>query len=376
MGRVTSRLKKKVFGGAAVGAAVAGIFILLLFAAGCSSDLLDYVMDKVAWDEAIEGVIELPRTGQTDSYATGDDGDLEKGVAWPSPRFTNNGDGTITDNLTGLMWQQAGDDSGQIDWTSALNYANTRTLGGYGDWRLPNIKELRSLANYSQDHLYSWLNDRGFAGIPMSSSYWSSTTVPLQSGSAFRVSMNIGDKTYADKLASSFRILAVRSGQSGGAVSLPQTGQTTGYYLQEDGEDGELRKGTSWPDPRFAVGVGEHQGCICDGLTGLVWQQAPDSTGRSWSDAVSYAYNLTLGGYSDWRLPNVNELESLMNAGQINSAEWLNEQGFIDMQIVEYWSSSGYDSSNAWYIFTGTGTVGDESRGEDSFCALAVRDGE
>ena len=44
------------------------------------------------------------KTGQTTSYATGDDGDLEKGVAWPNPRFTDNSDGTVTDNLTGLIW--------------------------------------------------------------------------------------------------------------------------------------------------------------------------------------------------------------------------------------------------------------------------------
>ena len=46
----------------------------------------------------------VPKTGQTTFYATGDDGDLEKGVPWPSPRFTDNGNGTVTDNLTGLTW--------------------------------------------------------------------------------------------------------------------------------------------------------------------------------------------------------------------------------------------------------------------------------
>src|SRR5215831_10404550 len=46
----------------------------------------------------------VPRTGQTTSYAAGDDGALQKGVAWPTPRFTDNNNGTITDNLTGLIW--------------------------------------------------------------------------------------------------------------------------------------------------------------------------------------------------------------------------------------------------------------------------------
>ena len=46
----------------------------------------------------------LPKTGQTTSYAAGDDGALQKGVASPNPRFTDNGNGTVTDNLTGLIW--------------------------------------------------------------------------------------------------------------------------------------------------------------------------------------------------------------------------------------------------------------------------------
>ena len=50
------------------------------------------------------GTVNLPKTGQKTSYATGDDGALRKGVSWASPRFTDNGDGTVTDNLTGLVW--------------------------------------------------------------------------------------------------------------------------------------------------------------------------------------------------------------------------------------------------------------------------------
>ena len=52
------------------------------------------------------GAVSLPKTGQTTSYATGDDGYIEAGVAWSSPRFTNNGNGAMTDNLTGLVWSQ------------------------------------------------------------------------------------------------------------------------------------------------------------------------------------------------------------------------------------------------------------------------------
>ena len=116
------------------------------------------------------GPAPVPKTGQTVSYATGDDGDLQMGVAWPNPRFTDNGDGTITDNLTGLIWLKdanciatnypgfdndgtAGD--GMVTWQHALDFVagindGTYPLCGAGktDWRLPNVRELHSLIHY------------------------------------------------------------------------------------------------------------------------------------------------------------------------------------------------------------------------------------
>ncbi|MBU0568419.1 DUF1566 domain-containing protein [bacterium] len=99
-----------------------------------------------------QGTVQLPKTGQTTSYATGDDGDLERGVAWPSPRFTDNGNGTVTDNLTGLMWTKDANLGGTMNWQNALTYMTTLNVGGYIDWRLPNLKELRSLMDCSQSN--------------------------------------------------------------------------------------------------------------------------------------------------------------------------------------------------------------------------------
>lgn len=107
--------------------------------------------------------VDLPKTGQTTSYATGDDGDLEKGVAWPSPRFADIANGTVTDNLSGLMWTKDGGSpsygaciGGTMNWQSALNYVaclNSSAYLGYTDWRLPNRKELRSLIDYANYNL-------------------------------------------------------------------------------------------------------------------------------------------------------------------------------------------------------------------------------
>ena len=102
----------------------------------------------------------VPKTGQTTSYDIPDhrdDGALLRGVAWPTPRFTDNGNGTVTDKLTGLIWMQDANILGKKTWTTALATANTLASGSggltdgsvAGDWRLPNRKELESLVDCS-----------------------------------------------------------------------------------------------------------------------------------------------------------------------------------------------------------------------------------
>jgi len=99
----------------------------------------------------------VPKTGQTTSYATGDDGDLEKGLIWPNPRFTDNEDGTITDNLTNLIWLKDANCFSGRTWNNALSDCNGLASvscgltdgSDAGKWRLPHIKELQSLIDFS-----------------------------------------------------------------------------------------------------------------------------------------------------------------------------------------------------------------------------------
>lgn len=98
----------------------------------------------------------VAKTGQTTTYSTGDDGNLQRGVSWPNPRFTDNNDGTVTDNLTGLIWLKNADCVGGKDWSQALDFCNSLKAGdcgltdgsNSGDWRLPNLRELQSLLHY------------------------------------------------------------------------------------------------------------------------------------------------------------------------------------------------------------------------------------
>jgi hypothetical protein len=158
-------------------------------------------------------------------------------------------------------------------------------------------------------------------------------------------------------------VLAVRSGQADGAVSLPKTGCTTSY---ETGDDGGLEMGIAWPSPRFIVGTGAESGCITDNLTGLMWDLSGNISGGgvNWTQALSDCDNHNLGGYTDWRLPNIHELESLINAEETDPALWLNGQGFSSVIGDSYWSSTTYapNTDNAWtcYMRTGYPLYGDK----------------
>lgn len=154
----------------------------------------------------------LPQSGQVLCYdaagaeipctGTGQDGDLQMGIPLPSPRFTDNGNGTVTDNLTGLIWlKNAGCRGHDYSSTNALSAANTLASGACGltdgsvagDWRLPNLKELHSLINRQQANPAAWLNTVGFSNVS-STWYWSSSSINNGSAAWF-VNLGIGLET-------------------------------------------------------------------------------------------------------------------------------------------------------------------------------------
>ena len=146
------------------------------------------------------GEVNLPKTGQTTCYdesgnvidcaQTGQDGDSQAGVDWPEPRFEDNGDGTITDHLTGLVWlQNACCAAGGMDWNNVLDHCNNLASGSCGltdgssagDWRLPNVIELQSLVNAEESNSAAWLISQGFTRV-RSNYYLSATTYARGTG--------------------------------------------------------------------------------------------------------------------------------------------------------------------------------------------------
>jgi hypothetical protein len=177
--------------------------------------------------------IYLPQTGQTTCYdeggteinctGTGQDGDKLAGIKWPSTRFVDNGDGTITDNLTGLMWlKDAICILGLREWAEALtavadfnnnpgNYSCGYYTANYTDWVLPNINELESLVNAEEADSSIWLNSQGFTNV-QSFYYWSASTCAHDTSRAWLVYMPCGSVSYDAKYCNSY-VWPVRSGQ-------------------------------------------------------------------------------------------------------------------------------------------------------------------
>ena len=178
----------------------------------------------------VNGPAPVPRTGLTLCYdsdggapiectGTGQDGEYQKGVAAPNPRFTDNGNGTITDNLTGLIWLKNANCFSAITWVQALSSCNGLANGSCGltdgssagDWRLPNYRELFSLvdiANYDPP----LPTGHSFTNVQTSDYWTSSTGVFFDANSAFQVNMRYGYTSYSAKIGGNF-VWPVRGGQ-------------------------------------------------------------------------------------------------------------------------------------------------------------------
>ena len=204
-------------------------------------------------------------------------------------------DGIVTDNNTGLMWQQI-PTSQDFTWQDAVDYCESLELGGYDDWRMPSLKELFSISNFNTGWPYLDLDYFNLATeeISKDEQYWSSnyyvgTTVEGGSNAAFGVNHVTGHiKAYS----------ANAMGPVGGKYVRAVRGGEYGVNNFEDNEDGT----------------------ITDAATGLMWAQDDDGVTLDWENALAYAENSELANYSDWRLPNVKELQSIVDYSYSPSA--------------------------------------------------------
>ncbi len=349
----------------------------------------------IAASTAFAGTVNLPRTGQITCYdstgtiisctGTGQDGELQKGIAWPAPRFTVNADTTITDNLTGLIWDADATTSAfdpnnpdlpctpnSQTWQNALAYVaclNANSYLGYTDWRLPNVNEMESIIDAGAADQILWLQSQGFdINSAQQIGFWTSTTSAASSTVAWFV--NIWEDGYLDDVqdkSSTLYIWPVR-----GTTSLPaqlwKTGQTTSYALNDDGAS-EL--GVAWPSPRF---TDNGDGTVKDNLTNIVWAKEGLSTCGyfsythayidTWQGTLDYVKCLNTSsylGHTDWRLPNRKELRSIADYSTYNPALPAGYLTFFPYVKTnhDYWSSTTvtFDPSQAWAVYMYDGAL-------------------
>jgi len=228
------------------------------------------------------------------------------------PSYKDNSDGTITDKVTGLMWTQSPDMNGdgeitaddKLSYNEALELLETYNQADYNDWRLPTIKELYSLidfagmdpSGYDSDDisgLTPFINTSFFnyaygdteANERIIDSQYLTTTLYVDPSYAYDFGVNFADgriKGYdMDFMGSdkTFFIIFVRGNQSYGINDFVDNGDKT----------------------------------ITDKATGLMWAQEDNGQGITWKEALNYAENAELAGHTDWRLPNVKELQSIVD---------------------------------------------------------------
>ena len=323
------------------------------------------------------GTIGLPKTGQTKCYdsagteincsGTGQDGDIQAGIAWPDPRFTDNYDGTMTDNLTGLMWTKDANLPGVAKtWQEALDYVAGMNAGmypnfGHTDWCLPNVNELESQVNCGEPDMATWLNSQGFVNLPscltddFNYSYWSSTTSTYDVNMALAVTMYSGSFYLFSRSDSNCYVWPVRGGQDDTYPSLIwKTGQTTSYRA---GDDGDLKRGVAWPSQRFTGPDGTipiTDNVVLDQLTGLMWTKDANLLVDygTLQEILDYVAGMNAGifpnyGYTDWRLPNRKELYSLIDFSRSNPA-LPSEYPFANVVLNYYPTSTSRFGCDLW----------------------------
>ncbi len=291
------------------------------------------------------------------------------------PTYVDNGDGTVTDMITGLMWQKSPDTDGDgdIDASDKLTYAeavagaDTFNLGGYDDWRLPTIKEQYSLI------LFSGVDPSGYEGSSTES------LIPF-------IDTDYFDFAYGDTDAGE-RIIDSQYASSNKYVDVTMTGDETlfgvnfadgrikGYGLKMPFGPGDKTFFVTYVRGNTSYGINEFNDngdeTISDNATELMWMKSDNGSGLNWEEALSFAEGTEFVGYSDWRLPSVKELQSIVDYTRspgtsgspaidpiFNCTEITNEAGEVD--YPSYWSgtthanwSEGNSGSFASYVCFG-----------------------
>ncbi len=348
-------------------------------------------------------MLKLPDTGQTNRYTPtfGEDADYTINP----PSFTDNGDGTVMDNVTGLVWQKA--DGGEMIWSNAVVYAQTNRVGGQSDWRVPASHEAFSILDHGR--VNPALNTNYFT--LSAAQYWWTADPQVADAThvwAINAGGGIGAHRQSETLSAGgtnrYHVRCVRgtaAATTWSTISGPYASAGTGFQYQDTntlpqaaklyrlhyaGSNGVpasppqliIRRAAasvalSWPTnssgfaleytTRFAPSASvtaalspahyfanNGNGTVADLNTGLTWQQAEGAAAMSWEAALQYAEGLALAGYTDWRLPNSKELQSINDEALANPS--VDTNFFVGANSSRHWSSTTVVNltNRAWYV--------------------------
>ncbi len=279
----------------------------------------------------------LPDTGQNGSFTNtfGEDSDY----VINAPYFTINGNGTVTDTITGLMWQQT--DGGEMTIENAITYCDSFNLAGFDNWRLPTAHEAFSILNLQNAN--PALNTAVFTNS-LAEYWWTSNRQANDNSKVWATNAGggIGNHPKSETISAGgnkkFHVRAVRD------VNLPEV--IPNHFSDNN------------------------NGTTIDNLTNLVWQKSPTSDSLTWEEALSYSDTLTFAGINNWRLPNIKELQSINDESLINPS--INTVSFSVNSANKYWSSSSLpnQTSKAWYLNTqfGITTYDDKTNKHPLIC--------
>ena len=202
----------------------------------------------------------------------------------------------MLDNNLKLEWQQTVSGE-EYDWETAVNYCKNLEYGGYTDWRTPTPKELLSTLEAGRcdpETTDFYFKDSGL--------FLTSKLYAGNSNLVWLIENSFGNMSYFSR---NLAIISVR-----------------------------CVRGKTIPEDTFTVSVVNGDEIVTDAATGLIWQKG-DLSAKRWKEALEYCESLNYAGYSDWRLPNINELASLANYDKYSPAS-----DFPGISQENYWSST------------------------------------
>ena len=255
----------------------------------------------------------------------------------------------VRDNVTGLIWENKTDDNSIHDRDNVYTWQdtqdifiatlNSQSFGGHTDWRLPTIKELSTIVDSSIPSPGPTINTNYFPNT-RSSYYWSSTTNVHTPINAWVIGFYDGNMDGYAKSNYDGYVRAVRGGQCGS----------------------------------FGNFVDNGDGTITDTDTGLMWQNPTAPGTYTWEQALSYCESSTLAEYNDWRLPNRNELQSIVDYSRYNPPL---DPIFSVVLSARYWLSTTYasDPTSACIVHFGYGYVNYNGKSSPNY-VRAVRGGQ